>query len=208
MAITQAQRAELAQLIRWINDKGWSPGTSTNYSFLHPANDGRIVISKSGVDKTYFSENDFLVIDSAGIPTSEYAGIKPSAETLIHCELYQLFPKTRYILHTHSLAGTVLSGKYEWEGALSLEGYEVLKGLPGIDTHDASIELPVFANDQDMERFRLVVREHAHRLTCNGFLMAKHGLYAWGESLHSAKRHLEIFEFLLSCELTQHQIRK
>ncbi len=207
MKDTKEIRVEFASLIRWINDRGWSPGTSTNYSFLHPSGDGRIVISKSGVDKTYFSENDFLEVDSGGNPTTEFSKTKPSAETLIHCELYQLFPSTRYILHTHSMAGTILSDQKEWDGRISFEGYEVLKGLPEINTHEAQLELPVFANDQDMERFRLVLRENKEKLRVNGFLMAKHGLYAWGDSLFEAKRHLEIYEFLLTCELNLLQIK-
>lgn len=207
MKDTKEIRVEFASLIRWINDKSWSPGTSTNYSFLHQSGDGRIVISKSGVDKTFFSEDDFMEVGSDGNPTTEFSKIKPSAETLIHCELYQLFPSTRYILHTHSMAGTILSDKKEWDGRISFEGYEVLKGLPGINTHEAQTELPVFANDQDMERFRLVLRENKEKLRVNGFLMAKHGLYAWGDSLFEAKRHLEIYEFLLTCELNLLQIK-
>lgn len=207
METIEHKQAELAELIRWINHKGWSPGTSTNYSFLHPAMDGQIVISKSGKDKTYFSAEDFMVVDSEGSATVEFQGIKPSAETLIHCEIYQLFPDTRYILHTHSLAGTLLSDKKEWDESITFSGYEVLKGLPGITTHESSIELPIFSNDQDMNRFRLVIRKHAEKLTVNGFLMAKHGLYAWGNTLFDAKRHLEIYEFLLTCELNLLQIK-
>ena len=207
METLEHTQRELAKLIRWINGKGWSPGTSTNYSFLHPAMDGRIVVSKSGKDKTYFSTEDFMVVDGDGNATPEFQGIKPSAETLIHCEIYQLFPDTRYILHTHSLAGTLLSDKKEWDGSITFSGYEVLKGLPGITTHESSVELPIFSNDQDMNRFRMVVREHAEKMTNSGFLMAKHGLYTWGNTLFDAKRHLEIYEFLLTCELNLLQIK-
>lgn len=207
MEETKEKRIELAALIRWINEKGWSPGTSTNYSFLHPEQEDKIVISRSGIDKTYFSEDDFMEIDREGKPAKGFEGIKPSAETLIHCELYNLFPSTRYILHTHSIPGTLLSGKKEWEEAITFSGYEVLKGLPGISTHESEVELPIFANDQDMDRFRLQIRDNQNRLQTGGFLMAKHGLYAWGNSLQEAKRHLEIYEFLLTCELNLLQIR-
>lgn len=207
MEETKEKRIELAALIRWINEKGWSPGTSTNYSFLHPEQEDKIVISRSGIDKTYFSEDDFMEIDREGKPAKGFEGIKPSAETLIHCELYNLFPSTRYILHTHSMPGTLLSGKKEWEEVITFSGYEVLKGLPGISTHESEVELPIFANDQDMDRFRLLIRDNQNRLQTGGFLMAKHGLYAWGNSLQEAKRHLEIYEFLLTCELNLLQIR-
>jgi methylthioribulose-1-phosphate dehydratase len=32
-----------------------------------------------------------------------------------------------------------------------------------------------------------------------GFLIAGHGLYAWGNTMDEALRHVEIFEFLLEC---------
>ena len=32
-----------------------------------------------------------------------------------------------------------------------------------------------------------------------GYLIRKHGLYTWGRDLDEARRHLEIFEFLLEC---------
>jgi methylthioribulose-1-phosphate dehydratase len=38
------------------------------------------------------------------------------------------------------------------------------------------------------------LRQHAD---AHGFLLGGHGLYTWGENLPQAKRHLEIFEFLL-----------
>lgn len=201
-------RISLAELIRWMNSKGWSPGTSTNYSLLHPEDSSRIVISKSGIDKTFFAATDFLEIDRNGQPTTEFEGIKPSAETLIHCELYELFPETKFILHSHSLASTVLSDLSLNTGELVFSGYEVLKGLPNCNTHETSVSLPIFPNDQDMNRFRLVIRENQSKLLKNGFLMAKHGLYTWGTSLAEAKRHLEIYEFLLACELTLLQIKK
>ena len=34
----------------------------------------------------------------------------------------------------------------------------------------------------------------------HGFLIQKHGLYTWGDSLADARRHLEAIEFLMECE--------
>ncbi|HSQ21036.1 MAG TPA: class II aldolase/adducin family protein, partial [Blastocatellia bacterium] len=31
----------------------------------------------------------------------------------------------------------------------------------------------------------------------HGFLLRRHGLYTWGNDITEAKRHVEIFEFLL-----------
>jgi methylthioribulose-1-phosphate dehydratase len=31
----------------------------------------------------------------------------------------------------------------------------------------------------------------------HGFMLRRHGLYTWGKNIAEAKRHVEIFEFLL-----------
>jgi methylthioribulose-1-phosphate dehydratase len=91
-------------------------------------------------------------------------------------------------------------------GKFCFSGYEVLKGLPNIKTHDAAVEIPIFENDQDMVRFSTMLKQKQNLLNSNAFLMEKHGLYVWGSSLFEAKRHLEIYEFLLDIELTLKQI--
>lgn len=207
MANEITNREELAALVRWMNQQGWSPGTSTNYSFLHPELSDVVVVSKSGIDKSVFSSEDFMHVDMQGTPTNAYSEFKPSAETLIHTAIYEMFPETRFILHTHSKAATVLSHLHKADGAVHFDGYEVLKGLPNIQTHDTAIDVPIFANDQDMVRFSAMLRENQNLLTHNAFLMEKHGLYVWGSSLFEAKRHLEINEFLLDIALTLKQIK-
>jgi len=90
---------EITKLIQDIHKKGWSPGTSTNYSFK---DNNEIYVSKSGIDKSKFSKYDFINIDIFGNPISE-TGIKPSAETLLHTVLYEIEPKIECILHTHDI---------------------------------------------------------------------------------------------------------
>lgn len=192
----------MSRLIRWMNAQGWSPGTSTNYSFLHPELDNLVVVSKSGIDKSNFCSDDFMHVDMDGQPTNIYSAFKPSAETLIHTTIYQLFPDTRFILHTHSKAATLLSHFEKEVGFVEFEGYEVLKGLPNINTHEAQVSIPIFANDQDMKRFCVELMVQKEDLKYKAFLIEKHGLYVWGDSLEEAKRHLEIYEFLLDIELT------
>jgi methylthioribulose-1-phosphate dehydratase len=63
MANEITNREDLAALVRWMNQQGWSPGTSTNFSFLHPELDDVVVVSKSGVDKSVFSSEDFMHVD-------------------------------------------------------------------------------------------------------------------------------------------------
>ncbi len=39
----------------------------------------------------------------------------------------------------------------------------------------------------------------AGELAAHGFLIAGHGLYAWGRDVAEARRHVEGFEFLCEC---------
>lgn len=79
---------------------------------------------------------------------------------------------------------------------VQISGLEMLKGLEGIDTHAGSIRIPVLANDQDLPRLSGAARPHLPGAPY-GLLIAGHGLYAWGEDLRQAQRHLEVLEFLL-----------
>jgi methylthioribulose-1-phosphate dehydratase len=111
------------------------------------------------------------------------------------------------VLHTHSLSAALLSQLSRDEGHLRLSGWELLKGLSGIDTHETTISLPIFPNSQDMQALSICVEQSISKeQSCYGFLLAGHGLYAWGKDIPEAKRHLEVFEYLFQCqrEMTLH----
>jgi methylthioribulose-1-phosphate dehydratase len=36
---------------------------------------------------------------------------------------------------------------------------------------------------------------------CYGYIIAGHGVYAWGESVAEALRHIEALDYLFECEL-------
>lgn len=185
-------KEQIAETIRTYHQRGWSPATSTNYSFLDENN--TIWVSRSGVDKSQFSAEDFITVDKNGNATGEYAGVKPSAETLIHCVLYELFPQTRVILHSHSVFPVLMSNMYQDQ--VPFEGYEVQKGFAGETTHEATVHIPVFDNTQDMVDFSQTLRSNQAAIRHHSFIMRRHGTYAWGTGLFEAKRHLETLEYL------------
>ncbi|MFY7991222.1 MAG: methylthioribulose 1-phosphate dehydratase [Fluviicola sp.] len=195
---SETMKEQLAQTIRAYNQKGWSPATSTNYSFRIPEFPDVICVSRSGVDKSQFDANDFIEVDLNGQVLPAFAGIKPSAETLIHCTLYKLYPEMQCILHSHSVYSVLHSAVNT--DSVALEGYELLKGYEGIGTHETAVELPIFDNTQDMVQFSQVLNDQKQRLTVPAFIMRKHGTYAWGRDLFEAKRHLETTEYLLEVE--------
>lgn len=191
-------KTQLAQVIRAYHQKGWSPATSTNYSFRLPENPEVIFVSKSGIDKSLFSADDFMEVDMQGKALPAFEGIRPSAETLIHCKLYALFPETMCIVHSHSVYSVLQSMKNKT--SVGLSGYEVLKGFEGIKTHETSVQVPVFDNTQDMPAFSAVLEQEKNRLTVPAFIMRQHGTYAWGRNLFEAKRHLETAEYLFEVD--------
>ena len=190
--------AVLAETVRLLSGRGWTPATSSNFSALVPGEVDAIAISRSGIDKAAFSTDDVMVVDRQGRNVWPETA-KSSAETLIHVAIYDLFDAGA-VLHTHSIAATALSVRRSTAGSAAFAGLELLKGLSSITTHEARIEVPIFPNDQDMVRFAARLRDELPRRPgpLYGFLIAGHGLYAWGDTLAEARRHLEVFEFL--CE--------
>lgn len=191
-------KKELAAVIRAYHQKGWSPATSTNYSFRLDDRLDTIFVSKSGIDKSTFSEDDFMEVDLNGNPTPAYVGVRPSAETLIHCQLYALFPEMKCIVHSHSVYSVLQSMKNESD--VTLGGYEVLKGFDGVTTHNTTVHIPIFDNTQDMPAFAQVLIGNKEKLSVPAFIMRQHGTYAWGKSLFEAKRHLETAEYLFEVD--------
>ena len=187
--------AELAAIGREFYGRGWVLGTSGNFSAVISREPLRIAITSSGLDKGELSAAHFLEVD-ADANVIEGEG-RPSAETLLHIAVAKL-RGAGAVLHTHSVWSNILSDAHAGEGGVTIEGYEMLKGLEGVSTHEHSEWLPVIENSQDMRSLarsvEAVLGEHTG---AHGFLLRRHGLYTWGRSLAEAKRHVEIFEFLL-----------
>ena len=196
-----ARLRELAQLlignIRELAQAGWTPATSSNFS--HRLDDHHAAITVSGRDKGRLVEDDIMVVDFDGQAVGR--PLRPSAETLLHTQLYRRYPEIGCVLHTHSPVQTVASRLYAGAGHVRLAGYELLKAFHGNATHETAVDVPVFANTQDMDVLAAQVDALLDRQSMWGYLIDGHGLYAWGRDMAEARRHLEAFEFLLGCEL-------
>lgn len=194
---------EIITNVRELSQAGWTPATSSNFS--RRLDDHHAAITVSGRDKGKLTEADIMVVDFDGNPvgTSE----RPSAETLLHTQLYRRFAEIGCVLHTHSPVQTVASRLYAGQGHVHLEGYELLKAFAGNSTHDTAIDVPVFANTQDMHTLAAQVDALLDRQCLWGYLIDGHGLYAWGHDMAEARRHLEAFEFLLDCELELRKLK-
>ena len=186
---------DLCGVGRQFYERGWVMGTSGNFSAVLSAEPLRLAITSSSVHKGTLQPEQILEVDEQGRVI--YGRDKPSAETLLHLEIVRA-RGARAVLHTHSVWSTILSDLHAAEGGLAISGYEMLKGLDGIRTHDHREWIPIVPNDQDMPRLALEVRKTLEReQAAHAFLLQRHGLYTWGPTLADAARHVEILEFLL-----------
>ena len=91
----------------------------------------------------------------------------------------------------------MLSDRFAPSGGLEITGYEMLKGLRGVVSHEHREWVPIVENDQDMDRLARRVGETLdQRPDVHAILLRRHGLYTWGDTLADAARHVEILEFL------------
>lgn len=201
---TQAAIAatELAAFGRFAAERGWVPATSGNFSRrLGPQH---ALVTRSGADKGALAPSDFAVVAlDEPIPS----GV--SAETPLHVARYRADAAIGAILHVHSVAATVLSRQDAAAGAVRIEGFEMHKALEGFTTHESTVSIPVFANAQDTVALAARVERHlAADCGVPGYLLAGHGIYAWGRTTAEARRHLEGLEFLLHCTLEERRLRR
>lgn len=186
----------VASIARGFQARGWALGTSGNLSAVVEREPLKLAMSPSGVDKGELTAEQVLMIDEHAVVISDHHA-KPSDESPLHIRII----KERgagAVLHTHSIWNTILSDIYAAHGGFSIEGYEMLKGLDGVNTHEHCEWLPILENSQDMlalaDSIGEALRQHKD---AHGFLLHRHGLYTWGRDLAQAKRHVEIIEFLL-----------
>ena len=136
---------ELAEAGYELHTLGWVPATSGNFSAR--IDDKSCLVTASGKHKGKLGSDDFLAVDFDGKPLTDG---KPSAETLLHTYLYKRFSDIGAVLHCHSPNATVLSRQLAIQKQVTLREYELLKAFKGIDTHKASLEIPIFDNTQDI----------------------------------------------------------
>lgn len=181
--------SELIAAGKRADERGWVPATSGNFSARLP--DATIAITVSGKHKGKLQLQDIMRIDRHGQSLDHR---KPSAETLLHTQIYQSYETAGAVLHPHSPAATLISLLHP-DGVV-LEGMELLKAIEGVNTHETSIHIPVFPNDQNMQKLASSVASHLaeRKAPMSAYLIAGHGLYTWASTVETALRHIEALE--------------
>src|SRR5262245_59155290 len=187
--------ASLAESAKGFYQRGWALGTSGNFSAVISLEPLRLVITSSGNDKGRLTTDQFVQVDGDGHVVAGDG--RPSDETKLHLTIVRQRPAMS-VQHTHSVWSATLSTLLKNESGIEIAGYEMLKGLAGVRTHEHREWLPILENSQDMDELSIELEELLHRRPdAHGFLLRGHGLYTWGSSVSEARRHVEILEFLL-----------
>ena len=198
-----AEAQALCEVGRLFGERQWCLATGGNFSVRV---DGRhLLITRSGSDKARLTADGLMLCDLDGAPVDRR--LRPSAETALHVAVYTFDEGAGAVLHTHSVTSTVVSRAAAQD--LLIQGFEMQKAIEGVVSHDERLILPLLENGQDMRKLASLVRERyaLGQLRARGFLVRGHGLYAWGEDLDSARRHLEGLEFLLACHWQERLLR-
>ncbi|MCB8873862.1 methylthioribulose 1-phosphate dehydratase [Acidisoma silvae] len=187
-----------------MDRRGWVPATSGNLSARLSGD--RMAITRSGVHKGFLETQDIIEVDFAG--RSLTPGMKPSAETLLHCQIYALWPDIGSVLHGHSIPATALTMALPEASAIHLQGYEILKAWSNVvSTHDISVALPIIDNDQDMPRLAAQLQPWLEQGRAPiGYVLRGHGIYVWGSDVNAALYRLEALEFLLATEIERRKL--
>ena len=197
--------SQLAEIARGFYGRGWALGTSGNFSAVTSRDPLRLAITASGIDKGSITAEQIVQIGEDGdvVRADSLAPEgpqRPSAEARLHL-IASRDLGAGAVFHTHSVWGTLLSEAHAADGGMSLEGFEMLKGLSGVSTHRHREWLPILENSQDYRALgRSVEAALQSHPEAHGFLLRRHGLYTWGRDMQEAKRHVEILEFLLEVQ--------
>ena len=186
--------AEMIAIGKLFYERNWVMGTSGNFSVVLEEKPIELLITASGKHKGRLTAEDFLQLSESGeiIP----GAMRPSAEVRIHQAILGE-RKAGAILHTHSVWATLLSGFHTSSDGILIEGYEMLKGLSGVTTHEHREWLPILENSQDYIALSAQISELLKKSPeIHGIVLRRHGLYTWGKDIAEALRHVEILEFL------------
>jgi methylthioribulose-1-phosphate dehydratase len=182
---------QLCTLGRWIAQRQWLPAGSGLFSVR--TSEHSALFTSTDKDKSELSPADLVSYDWTNAKEQDTA-------TAIHQFLYQQSPQHKVILQTHGLQATVFSRLIKADQHLFV-GYE-LQNLVATSAAQRSCCPLAILDPQTTELTLQELHQRFDRETLPyAFLIRGFGLYVWGDTVDSAKRHLEAWQFLIGCEL-------
>ncbi len=152
---------------------------------------GLMVIKPSGIPYHKMKANDMVVIDMNGKHVE--GNLNPSSDTPTHLILYQNFPETGGIVHTHS----------EWATSWAQAG----KSIPAYGTTHADYfygEIPCTRKltqaeiestyEENTGKVIVELFQSHDYVSIPGVLVNGHGPFTWGTDPHEAVQHAVVLE--------------
>ncbi|WP_025948392.1 methylthioribulose 1-phosphate dehydratase [Geobacillus thermocatenulatus] len=192
MSIVVKKWNELAEVKAELAARDWFFATSGNLSIKVTDDPLTFLVTASGKDKRKQTDEDFLLVDAAGRP-AEKTHLKPSAETLLHVEIYNR-TNAGCVLHVHTVDNNLISELYAQNGEAVFSGQEIIKAF-GIWEENAEVRIPIIDNYADIPTLAQQFSTYIHG-DAGAVLIQNHGITVWGRTAFEAKKHLEAWEFL------------
>lgn len=194
MSVHRMKWAELAKVKAELAERDWFFATSGNLSIKVTDDPLTFFVTASGKDKRQQTDEDFLLVDASGRP-AEQTHLKPSAETLLHVEIYN---KTNAgcALHVHTIDNNVISELYGDDGEVAFRGQEIIKAF-GLWDEEAEFRIPIIRNYAHIPTLASEFAKHVNE-DAGAVLIRNHGITVWGRDAFEAKKFLEACEFLFS----------
>jgi methylthioribulose-1-phosphate dehydratase len=188
---------ELADVKEELAQRDWFMGTSGNLAIKVSDNPLQFLVTASGKDKRKRTDEDFLLVDEFGRAVEE-THLKPSAETLLHVEIYRK-TKAGCSLHVHTIDNNVISEVYGDQGEVTFKGQELIKAFDMWE-EDAILKIPIIKNYAHIPSLAHAFSEHIN-MDSGAVLIRNHGITVWGKNAFEAKKILEASEFLFRYQL-------
>ncbi|TQR20078.1 methylthioribulose 1-phosphate dehydratase [Psychrobacillus vulpis] len=203
MTTLQSKWEELADIKDELAARDWFMGTSGNLAIKVSNEPLQFLVTASGKDKKKRTPEDFLLVNASGDLVEE-SNLKPSAETLLHCAIYEK-TSSGCSLHVHTVANNVISELYGDKGKIDFQGQELIKAF-GLWEEDDILSIPIIPNYAHIPHLAEAFKSHI--LADKGaVLIRNHGITVWGKDGFEAKKLLEACEFLFQYQLALHQIK-
>lgn len=188
---------ELADVKDELAERDWFMGTSGNLAIKVNEQPLQFLVTASGKDKRKRTDEDFLLVDEFGRSVEE-THLKPSAETLLHVEIYR---KTNAgcSLHVHTIDNNVISEVYGESGEVTFQGQELIKAFDKWE-EDAVLKIPIIQNYAHIPTLAKSFSEYVSG-DSGAVLIRNHGITVWGKTAFEAKKILEAAEFLFRYQL-------
>ncbi|WP_100403573.1 methylthioribulose 1-phosphate dehydratase [Bacillus sp. FJAT-42315] len=197
MSVFVTRAYELSEIKEELAARDWFMGTSGNLAIKVQDDPIQFLVTASGKDKRKKTSEDFLLVDGEGNPVGE-TSLKPSAETLLHCEIYRR-TNAGCSLHVHTVANNVISELYGDQGKIVFQGQELIKAF-GRWEEDAKWPIPIIPNYADIPTLAAAMVPFVNEEK-GAVLIRNHGITVWGQDSLEAKKVLEACEFLFQYQL-------